>query len=120
MKYLLTLLGAVVLSGQPQPPPPYVQEGKTIKVTGHIWVIPDARVNLVPNIGIVVGSKATLVIDGGMGPRNGAVVLREVQKVSRNTEIYLASTHFHPEHVTGFQAFPAAAKVLRPLLRSKK
>jgi glyoxylase-like metal-dependent hydrolase (beta-lactamase superfamily II) len=120
MKYLLTLLGAVVLWAQPQPPPPYVQEGKTIKVTGHIWVIPDGRVNLVPNIGIIVGSKATLVVDSGMGPRNGEVVLREVRKVSRNADVYLTTTHFHPEHVTGFQAFPAGAKVLRPAVQERQ
>lgn len=120
MKCLLTLLGTAVLWGQPQPAPPYVQEGKTIKVTGHIWVIPDGRVNLVPNIGIIVGSKATLVVDGGMGPRNGEAVLREVQKVSRNGNIYLTSTHFHPEHVTGFLAFPATAKVLRPAVQEQE
>ena len=120
MKYLLTLFGALVLSGQPQPPPPYVQEGKTIKITEHIWVIPDGRVNLVPNIGIIVGSKATLVVDSGMGPRNGEVVLREVQKVSRNSNLYLTTTHFHPEHVTGFLAFPAAATVLRPAVQEEE
>jgi glyoxylase-like metal-dependent hydrolase (beta-lactamase superfamily II) len=85
-----------------------------------IWAIPDGRVNLVPNIGIIVGSKATLVVDGGMGPRNGEVVLREVQKVSRNSNIYLTSTHFHPEHVTGFLAFPATAKVLRPAVQEEE
>ena len=37
-------------------------------------------------------------------------MLREVAKVSRNTEIYIASTHFHAEHTTGYLAFPATAK----------
>ena len=46
-------------------PPPYVPEGKTMKVSEHVWVIPDGRVNLVPNIGFIVGSKATLVVDSG-------------------------------------------------------
>jgi glyoxylase-like metal-dependent hydrolase (beta-lactamase superfamily II) len=120
IKFLCALLGAVVLWAQPQPPPPYVQKGKTVKVAEHIWMIPDGRVNLVPNVGIVVGSKATLVVDSGMGLRNGEVVLHEVQKVSRNTDVYLTSTHFHPEHVTGFLAFPAAAKVLRPMAQEKE
>ena len=52
-------------------PPPLVQENKTIKVSDHVYVIPDGRVNLVPNIGIIVGSRATLIVDAGMGPRNG-------------------------------------------------
>jgi glyoxylase-like metal-dependent hydrolase (beta-lactamase superfamily II) len=50
------------------------------------------------------------VIDPGLGRRNGETVLREVAKISRNAEIYIASTHFHPEHTTGYLAFPESAK----------
>jgi glyoxylase-like metal-dependent hydrolase (beta-lactamase superfamily II) len=95
-------------------PAPLVQENKTIKVSDHVYVIPDGRVNLVPNIGIVVGARATLVIDAGMGPRNGQTVLRELAKVNKNTELYFTTTHFHPEHMTGVQAFPANTIVIRP------
>jgi len=70
-------------------------------------------VNLVPNIGIIVGNRATLVVDAGMGPRNGQTVLRELAKVSKNADLYLTTTHFHPEHVTGAQAFPANTKIIR-------
>src|SRR5579863_953885 len=95
-------------------PPPMVQENKTIKVSEHVYAIPDGRVNLVPNIGIIVGNRATLVVDAGMGPRNGQTVLRELAKVSKNTELYFTTTHFHPEHMTGVQAFPANTIVIRP------
>jgi glyoxylase-like metal-dependent hydrolase (beta-lactamase superfamily II) len=95
-------------------PAPLVQENKTIKVSEHVYVIPDGRVNLVPNIGIIVGSRATLVVDAGMGPRNGQTVLRELAKVSKNTDLYFTTTHFHPEHMTGVQAFPANTIVIRP------
>lgn len=84
-----------------------------MKLSEHVYVIPDGRVNLVPNIGFVVGNRATLVIDVGMGPKNGQTVLSELAKVSKNSTIYIATTHFHPEHVTGAQAFPASAIVLR-------
>jgi glyoxylase-like metal-dependent hydrolase (beta-lactamase superfamily II) len=94
-------------------PPPLVQANKTVKVSDHVYVIPDGRVNLVPNIGIIVGSHATLVVDAGMGPRNGQVVLRELAKVSKNTDLYFTTTHFHPEHVTGVRAFPASTKIIR-------
>ena len=67
---------------------------------------------MVPNVGIVVGSRATLVIDPGMGRRNGETVLKEVAKVSKNTELFIASTHFHPEHTTGYLAFPPSAKYI--------
>ena len=93
-------------------PDPLVQENATVKLAAHTYVIPDGHVPLVPNVGIVVGSHATLVIDPGLGRRNGEAVLREVAKVSRNAEIYIASTHFHPEHTTGYIAFPPTAKYI--------
>jgi glyoxylase-like metal-dependent hydrolase (beta-lactamase superfamily II) len=93
-------------------PDPLVRENATVKLAAHTYVIPDANVGLVPNVGIVVGSRATLVIDPGLGRRNGETVLREVAKVSKNAEVYIASTHFHPEHTTGYNAFPAAAKYI--------
>jgi glyoxylase-like metal-dependent hydrolase (beta-lactamase superfamily II) len=92
------------------PPDPLVKENATIKVADHTWVIPDGSVPLVPNVGIVVGSRATLVIDPGLGRRNGETVLREVGRVSRNSELFIGTTHFHAEHTTGYAAFPAGAK----------
>ena len=90
-------------------PDPLVRENVTTKVAPHTYVIPDGNVGLVPNVGIVVGSRATLVIDPGLGRRNGETVLKEVAKVSANTTLYIASTHYHPEHTTGYAAFPATA-----------
>jgi glyoxylase-like metal-dependent hydrolase (beta-lactamase superfamily II) len=101
-------------------PAPLVQENKTLRVSEHVYAIPDGRVNLVPNIGIIVGTRATLVVDAGMGPRNGQVVLRELAKVSKNTQLYLTTTHFHPEHVTGAQAFPASTIVIRPAVQQEE
>jgi metallo-beta-lactamase class B len=87
-------------------PAPMVKEGATKKIGPHSYVIPDGNVVLVPNVGIVVGSRATLVVDTGLGPKNGAAVMREVAKVSRNKDLYLVTTHFHAEHVAGISAFP--------------
>src|SRR5580765_7335654 len=93
-------------------PDPLVKENATVKLAAHTYAIPDGNVPLVPNVGIIVGSRATLVIDPGLGRRNGETVLREVAKVSTNTELYIASTHFHAEHTTGYVAFPASAKYI--------
>jgi glyoxylase-like metal-dependent hydrolase (beta-lactamase superfamily II) len=101
-------------------PPPLVQENKTIKVSEHVYVIPDGRVNLVPNIGIIVGTRASLIVDAGMGPRNGQTVVRELAKVSKNTELYFTTTHFHPEHMTGGQALPANTIVIRPEVQQEE
>ena len=94
-------------------PPPLVRENATEKISEHVYVIPDNNVVLVPNIGIIVGSRATLVVDTGMGTRNGQTVMREVEKVSKNAELYLVTTHIHPEHDLGAAAFPPQTKVIR-------
>jgi glyoxylase-like metal-dependent hydrolase (beta-lactamase superfamily II) len=92
------------------PPDPLVKEGITVRLAEHTYAIPDRNVPLVPNVGIVVGSRAVLVIDPGLGRRNGEAVLREVAKVGAGKDLFVASTHFHAEHTTGLLAFPASAK----------
>jgi glyoxylase-like metal-dependent hydrolase (beta-lactamase superfamily II) len=47
-----------------------------------------------------------------MGIASGEAIAREVAKVSRNADVYIVNTHFHPEHTTGDAAFPKA-KILR-------
>lgn len=108
---LACALAIAPLAAQRGPAPdPLIRENATVKLGPHTFAIPDANVGLVPNVGIVVGARATLVIDPGLGRRNGETVLREVAKVSKNAELYVASTHFHPEHTTGYAAFPPSAK----------
>ena len=65
-----------------------------------------------PNVGIIVGSKATLVVDTGMGTRNGDTIVREMKKVSKNADVYLVTTHYHPEHSLGAAAFKGAKIVM--------
>jgi glyoxylase-like metal-dependent hydrolase (beta-lactamase superfamily II) len=93
--------------------PPLIKEGATEKISDHVYVIPDGSVSLVPNVTIVVGSRTTLVVDTGLGARNAQTVLREVAKVSKSSELALATTHFHPEHDLGAHAFPATTKMYR-------
>jgi len=109
----LNLFLAAALFILQQPATPLVKENATVKVSEHVYVIPDGNVGGVPNVGIVVGTNATLVIDTGLGPRNGQTVLREVEKVSKNSQIFIVGTHFHSEHILGESAFPASAKVIR-------
>ena len=93
--------------------PPLVKASTTVKISEHVFVIPDERVPMVPNVGIIVGNRATLVVDPGMGIRSGQIVLSEVAKVSQSSEIYIVSTHFHPEHATGEAGLPQTARVIR-------
>jgi len=115
---LATVLAAPALAQQPATPATpapasLVREGVTEKLTEHVWAIPDGSASLVPNVGIVVGKKAVLVIDTGMGARNAETVLREVAKVGAGKPIYLVTTHVHPEHDMGAHAFPKDSKLIR-------
>jgi len=98
-------------------PDPLVREGVTVMLGPHTYAIPDGNVPLVPNIGIVVGSRATLVVDTGLGRRNGEAVLREVAKVSRNATVYIVTTHFHVEHTLGYTAFPPSAQYVNSTIQ---
>jgi glyoxylase-like metal-dependent hydrolase (beta-lactamase superfamily II) len=115
--HLFSVLGAWWAMGTvpvlAQPIQPLVREGVTEKISAHVYVIPDASVPLVPNVGMIVGDRGALVIDTGLGVRNGETVLREVRKVSRSGQLHLATTHFHPEHDLGAMAFPADTQMLR-------
>jgi len=96
-----------------EPPLPLVRENATTKLAAHTYAIPDKDVSLVPNVGIVTGSRGTLVIDTGLGAKNGETVVREVRKISTSTTQYLAVTHVHPEHDLGAQGFPPSTKIIR-------
>src|SRR6188508_3439683 len=105
-------------TGQAPPPPaPLIRENATVKLAEHVWAIPDFNVGLVPNVGIIVGSKATLVVDTGLGPRNGEVIVREMKKVSHNAEVFVVTTHYHPEHSLGAGAFTGAKLVMTRMQR---
>ncbi|MBZ5643741.1 MAG: MBL fold metallo-hydrolase [Acidobacteriia bacterium] len=93
---------------QAQLPQPLVSETTLKKVSDHVYVLIGF-----PNIGIVVGSRATLVIDTGLGARNGATVARVAQSLSKVPILYLTTTHFHPEHASGLQAFPPNTVLIR-------
>jgi len=95
---------------------PFIVEEHAVKrLSEHVYEIPDKNRPGVPNVMIVVGSRATLVVDTGMGPRSGEVVVREVQRLTKNTELYLATTDFRPEHITGAMSFPPNTVWLVPV-----
>ena len=110
----LSCAPAAAQDKEPPPTPFIVQENTIRKLSEHVWEIPDRNRPGVPNVAIIVGSRATLIVDTGMGPKSGAVVAREAQRLSKNTEFYLATTDFRPEHITGAMALPPNTKWLVP------
>ena len=108
MQAKLMLLGALavaVLAAQTQP----MLGEDTVKVSDHVWAIMGW-----PNIANVVGSRATIVVDTGLGTRNGATAARVAAKLAPgNQKLFLTTTHFHPEHAGGEAGFPAGTILVR-------
>jgi len=107
---VLTAGGAI--AQMPQPP---VGENTT-KISDHVWAIMGF-----PNIAIVVGNRATLVVDTGMGPRNGATAARVAAKTAPgNQKLFLTTTHFHPEHAAGEPGFPPGTILIRNAVQQRE
>jgi glyoxylase-like metal-dependent hydrolase (beta-lactamase superfamily II) len=87
-------------------------QGDPVQHADGIFLIPDRRVDLVPNVGIVVGGQAALVIDTGLGPRNGTYVLEQAKRLAGDRQLDLTIMHFHPEHGFGAQAFKGTATIV--------
>lgn len=113
----LSLIGSLFAFGAnaqpPSAPNPMIKQDAATQVGEHTYVILDDNVGFVPNVGIVVGERATLIVDTGLGDANGRIVLAEARKLGASTEFYLTATHFHPEHDLGATAFPPSAKMVR-------
>ncbi len=91
--------------------PPLIPVDLTHEVAERVFVMPDQRVEFVPNAGIVVGDRSVLVIDTAMGPRNGERILAEARRLGSGRRMLLTTTHFHPEHAFGSQPFSEAIYV---------
>jgi glyoxylase-like metal-dependent hydrolase (beta-lactamase superfamily II) len=102
---LVAAMAGAIASAQTQP----VLGEDAVKVSDNVWAIMGF-----PNIGIVVGNRATLVVDTGLGPANGATIARVVSKLAPgNQKLFLTTTHFHPEHAAGEAGFPPGTILIR-------
>lgn len=92
-----------------QPDNIVLHEGLTRQLSPHVFVIYGN-----PNIAVVTGATATLVVDTGLGRRNGAFITDEVARLTKSTRLFLTTTHAHPEHASGQDGFPSQTVVIRP------
>lgn len=95
----------------PLSPVPTVDARFPSRIADGIWIIPDKRIPLVPNIGIVEGDETVLVIDSGFTLQSGRDVLKAARAIAGKRDIILTITHAHPEHTYGTQAFKGHAKI---------
>ncbi|TCO53587.1 MBL fold metallo-hydrolase [Actinocrispum wychmicini] len=93
-------------------PDPAVRVAGAQEIAPDLLVIPNHHVGLVPNIGIVGGTRAVLVVETGIGNANAEQVLAFAAEVAKGRQLYLTTTHFHPEHAFGAQVFARQATYL--------
>jgi glyoxylase-like metal-dependent hydrolase (beta-lactamase superfamily II) len=108
------IASSAAFSVQGQFSPPNVGDAP-IKISEHVWGIYGF-----PNIGLVVGTKAILVVDTGLGPRNGAAVAKMAQDLAPHKKLYLTTTHFHPEHAAGDAGFPKNTILIRDRVQQQE
>lgn len=83
------------------------------EVSPGIHVIEDKQhIFLVPNITIIVGREAALIVDTGLGIESAKKVLQEARRLAGDRKLYLTVTHFHPEHGFGAQVFKGQATII--------
>jgi len=112
---LLALAGLTAVGALAQMSQPMVGENTT-KISDHVWAIMGF-----PNIAIVVGNRATLVVDTGMGPKNGSTASRVAAKLAPGAQrLFLTTTHFHPEHAAGEPGFPPATILIRNSVQQRE
>jgi glyoxylase-like metal-dependent hydrolase (beta-lactamase superfamily II) len=110
---VFTLVGTVPALLAQTPPAPIVKTDGLRQISARVHIIPDNSVPGVPNVGYVIGDRAVLVIDTGMGPPNGKSVYEVAKKLAGAKPLYLVTTHVHPEHDLGAQAFPPTTTLIR-------
>ena len=99
---------------------PTIEPQSALEIAPGVHVIPDRGIPLLPNIGLIEGSEAVLVVDTGLGPANGAIVYDWARRVAGERKILLALTHFHPEHAFGAQAFRGRAEIIVNRLQAEE
>lgn len=93
-------------------PDPVVEITGETEIARDLVVVPNRRIQLVPNIGVIGGTHSVLVVETGMGPGNAEKVLKFAADYAQGRRLYLTTTHFHPEHAFGAQAFAGTATYL--------
>ncbi|MGA7796563.1 MAG: MBL fold metallo-hydrolase [Candidatus Acidiferrales bacterium] len=114
---LFLFAGAILLpvAARAQLKQPLLADDNLKRVSDHVSVLEGF-----PNVVFVIGSRATLVVDTGLGERNGATVMRAEQKLAKGPILYLTTTHYHSEHTTGEQAFPANTIIIRNTVQQEE
>jgi glyoxylase-like metal-dependent hydrolase (beta-lactamase superfamily II) len=64
------------------------------------WLSPDSTTDR-PVLGVISGTRGSLIVDAGNSPAYAQVLLKEIERRELPAPSYLFLTHWHWEHVFG-------------------
>lgn len=71
------------------------------KLTNRVYALPYEEGITKPALGLIVGNKYSLVVDGGHSKEHAKEFLRGVHKLNSPSLEYLTITHWHWDHIAG-------------------
>lgn len=71
------------------------------QISPHVhWLSPDDTTDR-PLLGVVSGSRSSLIVDAGNSSAHARILLKEIERQDLSTPAYLFLTHWHWDHVFG-------------------
>lgn len=77
------------------------------KITDRVYYLINDNEYDRPSLGLVVGDKCCLVIDGGNCRKHAEVLLKEIKNMGLPPVGYVVATHHHYDHIFGLPVFDA-------------
>jgi glyoxylase-like metal-dependent hydrolase (beta-lactamase superfamily II) len=73
------------------------------KITESIFTMPNNDETDRPSLGLICGSKYSLIVDSGNSPMHAKEFLSEISLLKKSPLKYLILTHYHWDHIFGIQ-----------------
>lgn len=86
-------------------------------ITHNVWTFPYSNApNVVQaTVGIVIGHRATVLVDAGNSPQLARLIQKELRKINAPPVSHIVYTHHHWDHVFGAYAFEGVEIVAHQL-----
>ncbi len=82
------------------------QVAKGIYVHQGVIAVPNTHNHdEIANIGFIVGKQCVAVIDSGGNPKQGAMLKKAIEKITKTKICYVINPHGHPDHIFGNRVF---------------
>ena len=95
-----------------QTPAPQAAYKFTEIVPGIYSAIGTGSMNVGSNSAIIVNKDDVMIVDSHISPESGRAMLQELKAITDKPVRFLINTHFHYDHTSGNQAFPAGVDII--------